>query len=214
MKRILFFISTGIIALSCNNTPKSETADTKTPATEEQQVASGKEIEGVKPFTIESAYVKYRNLAAGQEMTREWWFDQFGNRQFEENYMLIGGEKTGGKALITDGFRYSWDYNAQTGTKNKYYQSVTDYDKVTQKEIERYGIAKHGHEEILGKKCLKVTIEKPAKSTVWLWNNIPLKTEAVFAGQKVLMEAVELVAGDVDPKLFEVPAGITFPETE
>ncbi|MDD4210234.1 MAG: hypothetical protein PHI52_07865, partial [Bacteroidales bacterium] len=103
---------------------------------------------------------------------------------------------------------------ATTGTKMKYYQSVTDYDDVSAKDIERYGIKKHGYEDILGKKCLKVTTEKPAKSTTWIWKNIPLKTEADFGGNKVLMEAIEISTDNVDSKRFDLPAGITFSEVE
>ncbi|MCF8359430.1 MAG: DUF4412 domain-containing protein [Prolixibacteraceae bacterium] len=164
-----------------------------------------------KIFPIESAYVKYINHAAGQEMTREWWFDDYGNKQFEDNYLVIMGEKAGGNALIVDGFRYNWEYDNAEGTKMKYYSApATDYENVPEKDKKRYGIEKHGYEDVAGKKCLKVTIEKPVKSTVWVWEGIPLKTISNFAGNDVLMEAVEIKTGGVDASLFEIPEDITF----
>ena len=145
-------------------------------------------------------------------MTREWRFDQYGSRQYEENYLLVMGQKMGDKTVVVDGFQYKWNYDSNEGSKNKFYQTVTDYDKVSEKDIKRYGIVKHGYEEILGKKCLKVTIEKPAKSTIWVWNGIPLKTEAVFAGNKVLMEAVEINLENIDKSFFELPNDVKFPD--
>ncbi|HPR31327.1 MAG TPA: hypothetical protein PLK12_04490 [Prolixibacteraceae bacterium] len=168
-----------------------------------------------KIFPIESAWVKYINQVAGQEMTREWWFDDYGNRQLEDNYMTIMGNKTGGKALVLDGYRYNWEYDQSEGTRMKFYSAAaTDYENVSQKDKERYGIEKHGYEEIAGKRCLKVTLEKPVKSTVWVWEGIPLKTVSNFAGQDVVMEAVEIKTGGVDASLFQIPGGITFTDYE
>ena len=163
-------------------------------------------------FGVESAYIKFSNSAAGQEMIREWRFDQYGARQSEDNYMIVAGQKVGDRSIVRDGYRYSWGYDSNEGRKSKFYQTVTDYEKVSEKDIERYGIARHGHEDILGRKCLKVTIEKPAKSTIWVWNGIVLKTEAVFSGHSVLMEAVEINTGTIDEAFFKLPANVEFPE--
>lgn len=214
MKKLVLLITTCTILISCNNSSK-ENAN-------EENAINQSEVNGVKTnsstskeyFAIKSAHVKYRNNAVGQEMIREWWFDQHGNRQYEVTTMNIMGEEIADYSLMVDGFKYSWGADATTGTKMKYYQSVTDYDDVSAKDIERYGIKKHGYEDILGKKCLKVTTEKPAKSTTWIWKNIPLKTEADFGGNKVLMEAIEISTDNVDSKRFELPDGITFSEVE
>lgn len=165
-----------------------------------------------KLFGVESAYIKFSNSAAGQEMTREWRFDQYGARQSEDNYLIVTGQKAGDRSIVTDGYRYSWGYDSNEGRKSKFYQTIIDYEKVSEKDIERYGIALNDYEEILGKKCLKVTIEKPAKSTIWVWNGIVLKTEAVFSGHSVLMEAVEINTGSVDEAFFKLPADVEFPE--
>lgn len=205
---VVFFTLT---IVSCSG-KKEKTVQDEVKSLEEQVKELPKGTNTAKKiFNIESAYVKYINHAAGQEMTREWWFDDFGNRQLEDNYLILMGEKTGGKALVVDGFRYSWEYDNTGGTKSKYYTAAaTDYENVPEKDKERYGIEKHGYEEIAGKKCLKVTIEKPVKSTVWVWEGIPLKTISNFAGNDVLMEAVEIKTGGVDASIFKIPEGITF----
>ncbi|NCC71964.1 MAG: hypothetical protein EOM06_01085 [Sphingobacteriia bacterium] len=209
MRNLILFFAICSFLVSCKNVPSNETQE-ETSTTESLEVSSAPgEIYG-----IESAYVKYRTNAVGQEMIRELWFDGHGNRQYEENTMEIMGNKSGTKSLVLDGWKYQWDIDSNSGTKSKFYQSVTDYDKVSEKEIERYGIQKHGYETIAGKNCLKVTTEKPAKSTSWIWENIPLKTEAVFAGNQVLVEVVEIKEGNVDPDVFKLPDGVTFTEPE
>jgi hypothetical protein len=208
---LLFSACNGKTGKQDNNNPEStamEVASTPVEVTPTPAAVTT----NTQLFGIESGYIKFLNSAAGQEMTREWRFDQYGARQAEDNYMLIMGQKVGDRTIVTDGYRYSWGYDSSEGRKSRFYQTVTDYEKVSEKDIERYGIARHGYEEILGKKCLKVTIERPAKSTIWVWNGIVLKTEALFSGNSVVMEAVEINQGAVENTFFELPAGVEFPE--
>ena len=123
--------------------------------------------------------------------------------------MIINGEKSGDKTLIKDGIQYKWSLDATSGTKIKHYQTKTDYNQISQKDIDRYGIKKHGFEEFIGKNCLKVSTEKP-KSTSWVWENIVLKSETEIAGQKVIMKATEINDNKQEASLFEMPADVTF----
>lgn len=168
----------------------------------------------IQPFEIESAYIRFVSHAAGQELIREWYFDNYGQRQAEENYLIIMGKKTGDKSIVLDGYQYQWQYNSNEGNKRKFHHTITDYNKVSERDIQRYGIVTHGYENFLGKNCLKVTVEKPSKATLWVWNGIVLKTEATFGGQKVLTEAVEIIAGNVDEKNFTLPDDVRFNQTD
>jgi uncharacterized protein YcfL len=217
MKTInLIFLAFVLLVVACNSSNKNETEDSDKKTTESEnidqtdvkettEIISDKQI-----YKVESGYIKFKTNTAGIDMIREWWFDDFGNKQYEENYMIIMDEKHGSKTLILDDFSYSWDLDAEQGTKMKYYGSVTDYDEVSEKDIEKYGIKKHGNENILGKDCIKITTEKPVESTIWTWNNIPLKTEAKFAGEPVLMEAVEIIISKVNADKFTLPKDIEF----
>jgi hypothetical protein len=215
MKNLLsiFIISCLAIGLlACNNkkekTLQDEVADV---VAEIEKLPETKSSSDKKMFKIESAYVKYNMKAAGQDMVREWWFDQYGKRQLEDSYLTIMGEKAGGMTLTADGYMYKWDYDATEGTRMKFYApAATDYDDISKDDIERYGIEKHGYEEVAGKKCLKVTTKKPIESTVWVWENIPMKTISSFAGNEVVMEAVEIKTGKLDNVSFEIPQEITF----
>ncbi len=213
MKKLFLLTLAGLLLFSCNNaSKKSESAVITDPDVQAIQDVKTSASTQQKLYGVESAHVKYKSLVADQEMIRDWYFDHHGNRQYEENIFEIMGQTVGSKTLVLDGMSYNWNLGENTGTKRKYYHSVTDYEKITEREIERYGIQKHGHETVLGKKCEKITMEKPAKSTAWIWNNIPLKTIAVFAGNEVTIEAIELSTDQVDSGIFKLPEGITFEE--
>lgn len=210
---ILTLLFLAFAIFSCKNKKEQKLPDELETILEEIEDLPKGTTSPKKMFSIESAYVKYINHAAGQEMTREWWFDNFGQQQFEENYLTIMGQKAGGYTLVADGFRYNWDYDSSEGRKSTFYASAaTDYENISAKDKERYGIEKHGYEEIAGKRCLKVTVEKPMKATVWVWEGIPLKTVSSFGGKEVLMEVVEIRTGKVDASLFDLPDNITFAE--
>lgn len=212
----LFFLAIVLLLAACNSSDKNETENSVKKNTESKTIDQTDdkvvkdENSSTNIYKVESGYIKFKTNTAGIDMIREWWFDDFGNKQYEENYMIIMDEKHGSKTLILDGFSYSWDLDAEQGTKMKYYAAVTDYEEVSEKDIEKYGIKKHGHEDVLGKNCMKITTEEPVKSTIWIWNNIPLKTEAEFAGEPVLMEAAEINIGKVDAAKFTLPNNIEF----
>lgn len=211
-KVIFIAISCLLITLSCSNKQKADNQsavkssnDTAIIVKNENSVNQNQQ----KYFSIECGYVKYSTYTAGQELIREWWFDDYGRMQYEENYLMINGEKSGDKALIIDGMQHKWSFDATSGTKIKYYQTKTDYDQISQKDIDRYGIKKHGFEEFMGKNCLKVSTEKP-KSTSWVWENIVIKSETEIAGQKVIMKATEINDYKPAASLFKLPLDITF----
>ena len=215
MKKFTSVSAIAIIAFTffaCGNKKEKTPADQVTDLIEEvEKIPETKTNASKKMFNIESGYVKYNNKAAGQEMTREWWFDKYGERQYEENYMKIMDNKVGGMSLIADEYKYNWDYNSTEGTRMKYYAApATDYEDISKEDIERYGIEKLGYEEIAGKHCLKVSTQKPMKATLWIWEGIPVKTVSSFGGNEVVMEAVEIKTGNVGTVNFEVPESIAF----
>ncbi|NCU31653.1 MAG: hypothetical protein EOM23_01665 [Candidatus Moranbacteria bacterium] len=210
MNKLTFLLTICLLLFSCGSEKKNESeANQAEPITEtnqiQQTVASSKKL-----FGIESAHIKFINKVGDQELIREWWFDQHGQRQYEENFMVIMGEKSGSKSLYIQGYQYQWDIDSDAGNKIKFAQTATDYQNISQNEIERYGIKVLGQEKFLGKDCLKVSMESPAKSTIWVWNNIPLKTESVFGRMNVLIEATEIVVGKIDGSKFEIPSHISF----
>jgi hypothetical protein len=210
---VLVIVFTASMFFSCQSKKEKTVKDEVESLVEQLEDLPKGTTSPKKVFMIESAYVKYKNNAAGQDMIREWWFDDYGNKQFEENYMMIMGQKAGGFALVSDGYRYTWSYDSKEGSKSKFYSAeAVDYENVSDKDKERYGLEKQGYETIAGKRCLKVTMEKPVKATSWIWEGIPMKTITQFAGQDVTMEAVEISTSISDKSVFQIPESIQFTE--
>ena len=127
--------------------------------------------------------------------------------------MVVGDMKTGGYSLIRDGFKYDWNYDETTGTKTKYYMApATDFDKVSKRQIERYGLEKLGYETIAGKECLKVSAQKPIQATTWTWKGIPFKTVSKISNMTIVMEVVDFNQEEVDADIFRIPASVEFTE--
>ncbi|HPS13670.1 MAG TPA: hypothetical protein PLB87_10365, partial [Prolixibacteraceae bacterium] len=101
-------------------------------------------------FEIKSGYVKYKNQVAGIDMIREWWFDDFGALQYEENYILAAGKKTGGAAMVRDGYRYEWNINSSEGTKDEFHASFINYENAPKEVIERFKMKNQGYETVAG----------------------------------------------------------------
>jgi uncharacterized protein YcfL len=215
MRKILILGMALFMLTSCSNNkkPAEITKLEKEAKTIEKSVADMKTDApaATKIFNVKSGYVKYKSQVAGMDMVREWWFDNYGALQYEENYMIMMDQKTGGAAVVHDGYRYNWSFKSKEGTKNQFSTAAyTDYDKISKEDIERYKMKRLGYEAIAGKKCVKVSIEKPVEATTWTWEGIPMKTITKFGGKDVTMEAVEIKDGDVPASKFVIPQDITF----
>jgi hypothetical protein len=84
--------------------------------------------------------------------------------------------------------------------------------KFTKRYCICYGIKKLGNEAIAGKECQKISVKKPIKSTVWMWNGIPLKTVSKFGDSNIVMEAIEIKEENIPESKFKIPSGINFTE--
>ena len=210
MKRIYIFATAFLLLAACSNSTKeSKEKSNNNQANEISQ--ENKTSSAGRIFNVKSGYIKYNNQAAGMEMTREFWFDNYGTLQYEENYMVMMGQKTGGSALVRDGYRYTWSYNTTEGSKMKFYSApYTEFEKVSKDDIERYKMKDLGFETIAGKKCRKVSVEKPVETITWTWEGIPIKTVTKFGGKDIAMEAVTITEEDIPATRFDIPEGITF----
>jgi hypothetical protein len=217
MKRILILGISLVLLVSCSNNKKpAEITKLEKEAKAIEKSVNEMKTEApssTKIFNVKSGYVKYKSQMAGMDMIREWWFDDYGALQYEENYMIMMDQKTGGAAVVRDGYRYNWSFNKTDGTKNQFYAAAyTDYDNISKEDIERYKMKNLGFETIAGKKCIKVSIEKPVEAITWTWEGVPMKTITKFGGKDVTMEAVEVKDGAVSSSKFDLPQGITFKE--
>jgi hypothetical protein len=217
MRKIFMLGLSLFVLVSCSNNKKpAEIAKL-----EKEAKAIEKSVDEIKNetpsstkiFNVKSGYVKYKSQMAGMDMIREWWFDNYGALQYEENYMIMMDQKTGGAAVVRDGFRYNWSFKATEGTKSTFYATAyVDYENVSKEDIEKYKMKNLGFETIAGKKCAKVSIEKPVGAITWTWEGVPMKTITKFGGKDVTMEATEIKDGEVPSSKFDLPKDVTFKE--
>jgi hypothetical protein len=217
MRKILMLGLSLMMLASCSNNKKPAEIS----KLEKEAKAIEKSVDEMKTeatsatkiFNVKSGYVKYKSQMAGMDMIREWWFDNYGALQYEENYMIMMDQKTGGAAVVRDGFRYNWSFKATEGTKSTFYATAyVNYENISKEDIERYKMKNLGYETIAGKKCTKVSIEKPMEAITWTWEGVPMKTITKFGGKDVTMEAIEIKDGDVPASKFDLPKEVTFKE--
>lgn len=208
-------LAIALIIVSCTDrTKKPENNGTENESSVEIITESDDQSSrSVNVYKIESGYIRFRNIAGGMEFTSERWFRNYGAIQYEETYVFSGGLKNGESTLIKEGCRYTWGFGSTEGQKFSNYSLPKNlFEELSQRDIDRYGIKLAGNEEYLGRMCQKVTTEKPAVTTQWIWEGITLKSVSLFRGQEVIIEAIEIEQGAEDESKFTLPGGVTFSE--
>ncbi len=206
----ILVLSIAAICTSCggsntktdNNSEK--TNESKTEATD--PTAS----DATKIYTVKSGHFLC-NTNMG--MTIETWFDDYGNKQYSESMMELFGEKTGSYSYVIDGYKYDYSTGETEGSKMKFYGAQSyNYDDVSQKDIERYGLEFHADEVVSGKTCKVISITSPVETKVWIWEGIPMKTITKMGKEDIVMEIEFLETGNVDASKFVLPDSINFVE--
>ncbi len=217
MKKIIYYVLPLMLALlivSCGGKKTTEEKIVSDLKKIEKEAAKTNDLSSkAKIFNVKSGYIKYKNKAMGMEIIREFWFDDYGAIQYEENIMDMMGVKTGSLGLVKDGYRYTWNIKDTSGAKMKFLTArYTEFEDVAKEDIERYKMKDHGTEVVAGKKCRKVSVEDPVSAMTWTWEGVPIKTVTKMGDDEVIMEAIEVKEGDVPASKFEIPSNITFKE--
>ncbi len=208
MKKLLFvFLAlTFIIACSKTEEQKVENKDQQTVTTQEAPKPVVNQRYGVK-----SGVIFYN---APMNTKQELYFDDYGAKEVSITSIDMGIAKSKSIDIKKDGFSYTYEEGKNEGTKKAWYAAAsTDYSKADPKTIERYKIKDLGTETIAGKDCKKFSAEFGGSPIVsWTWNDILIKSVTKMGGADFVIEATKIQDGSVDPKIFELPAGVTFKE--
>jgi hypothetical protein len=207
MKNLLFFILALIFLIAC-----SKTEEKKVESTDQQTVTTQ---ETPKPKTthrygIKSGIIFY---SAPMDTKQELFFDDYGAKEVFITSIDLGIAKTKSIQIRKDGFSYSYEEGKTEGTRTAWYAENMDYSKADPKTMERYKVKDLGTEIIGGKECKKFSAEFGSSPIVtWSWNNIMVKSITKMGGNNFVIEATKIQETSVDPKMFELPAGVTFKE--
>lgn len=207
MKKLLFplFVLTVIIACSKTEEQKPESTDQKTTTLQEtpQPVVSQR-------YGIKSGVIHY---SAPMNTSQELYFDDYGAKELFITSIDLGIAKTKNYEYRMNGYAYSYEEGRNEGQKRKWITSDMDYSKADVQTLERYKVKDLGTETISGKECKKYSAEfGGAPIYTWSWNNIMVKTITKMGGNDFIIEATKIQETTVDPKMFELPQGITFKE--
>lgn len=113
--------------------------------------------------------------------------------------------------LTKDGFTYSWSIGDTTGMKVKvdsiFDPSKMDYANLSDEIRTQMNMKEEGTEKINDKECTIYSMDyEGVKGKVWVWNNIPMKTQATMMGFNVIENLISLEENvKVDASHFELP---------
>ena len=207
MKKLLFFVVALTVLIACSKTEekKVENADQETVTTQETQqpVVS-------RRYEIKSGVVFYD---APMGTKQELYFDDYGAKELFVTSIDLGVAKSKNIAIRKDGFSYMYEEGKTEGQKRKWVTNDMDYSKADPKTLERYKVKDLGTEVIGGKECKKFSAEFGSSPILtWTWNNIMVKSITKMGGNDFVIEATKIQDTSVDPKMFELPDGVTFKE--
>jgi hypothetical protein len=208
MKNLLLFVLALTFIIAC-----SKTEEKKVEGTNQQTVATQETTNPVvnQRYGIKSGVIFYN---APMDTKQELYFDDYGAKEVSITSIDLGIAKSKTIEIRKDGFSYSYEEGKTEGTKRAYYAAAsTDYSKADPKTLERYKVKDLGTETIAGKDCKKFSAEFGGSPIIsWTWNNILIKSVTKMGGADFVIEATKIQDGSVDPKIFELPAGVTFKE--
>jgi hypothetical protein len=211
MKKVHLYLFAVIIALAaCKGSNEQKNSGTGSDSTTAVSSAGTTAPAATKRYLIKSGCVVYKSIM-GAVQTLYW--DNYGAEEAMITEIDLGIAKSKSTQIRKEGFQYSFDDKQPKGTKTAWYTNDVDYSHIDPEMAERYKLKDLGSETIAGKECKKYSIEMGSTPmTTWIWNNIMIKTVTKMGNSDMIIEATSINDSPVDPKVFEVPANITFTE--
>jgi hypothetical protein len=205
--RILYLaLAIGMFGSSCAGEKKGKADD--------QHAAT---IQEGNRYSLKSGVMTYETqLPQSMGSTKRiMYFDDYGRK---EKMVSISSITAMGQSisqemhvLTKDGFTYSWSVGDSSGMKVKvdsiFDPSKMDYEHLSEEVRTQMNLKEEGTEEVNGKKCTIFSMDyEGIKGKVWVWNNIPMKTQATMMGFNVIENLVSLEENvDVPASHFVLP---------
>ena len=178
-----------------------------------------------KRYSMKSGVVKYE-ISGMQNGTAEMFFDDFGMKEatYENTVIEMYGIKQESKSInyLQGYWQYNIDQisNSATKTKNTILESIVENSEdgdlvvIGQEMFKSMGGTLIGEEDVIGKPC-KIWELKSMGTKVWVWENVPLKTETNMMGISILRIATSVEKNaDVPASKLEIPSDIEFQEID
>lgn len=217
MQKLLLIIGVSVLFTSCKNNNTSTVTEPNSVVSEIKDAVTG---EGLKTAIYETETIMPAGMGT---TTTKVTFDDYGKKTRTEINSVIsfGGKSmnTSTNSLMIDGYVYSWQTGAKTGTKFKLDESRfdpnnLDFSKMTEEMRKKMNFKEEGTESVNGKECKVASFStEQMQGKVWMWKQIPMKMEMSIVGKTVTSTLKNL---EENPGLasgtFDVPADIEFKE--
>ncbi|RLD78486.1 MAG: hypothetical protein DRJ10_10250 [Bacteroidetes bacterium] len=171
-------------------------------------------------YKIKKAHIEYITETMGMSIKSTLDFDDYGKKQAVVTVIDMMGFKKTNKMLTINNYMYILDMEAKSGVKsptdNQEDISAIDFANIPQEMKDEYKIVDLGTETVADKKCQVFSMENEgAKSKLWVWKNIPLKSEVEKDQMTVSMAAKKIeINPDFDTDTFEVPKDFTITDMD
>lgn len=177
-----------------------------------------------KRYKIKSAIIEYE-LSGMQTGTAITYFNNYGMQEasYEMAVSEMFGETQKSETVsYLDGFwQYSLDKLTNKGTKakNTILESLVensdgDLESIGRKMFSSMGGEFKGKEELLGKNC-DVWELVSMGTKIWVWKNIPLKSETKMMGFTITRTATKVeINVEIPPEKLAIPSGVDFVEVK
>jgi len=186
--------------------------------------AEGVAANTFKRYTVKSAIIEYA-LSGAQTGTETVYIDEWGKREArytQADMTMMGQTIKSNRLTILDGeWIYAIDLDKKSGTKikNPMFESLEatadgDFTQIGVEMMQKMGGVKIGSEAIAGKPC-DVWEIKDIGTKSWLWNTIPLKTEASMGDMSMASTAVKVAEGALIPQeKLEIPSDVQMSDSQ
>lgn len=166
-------------------------------------------------FGIESARIQY-TISGPISGTETVWFTEGGAREARwstHSMSVLGQTATSVEmSLLEGGWFYKANLSDGTGMKMQVPEIGPAMRAIGSITSGLTDGRKVGTEVIAGRECEVMEFDSP-KARLWMWKNIPLKTEVDMMGQTSITEAVSVEESPAIPdEAMKVPEGITWTE--
>jgi hypothetical protein len=165
--------------------------------------------DGAKKYGIKSGEFVTEMDMMGQTISGTTYFDDYGAKQIAKTKMEMMGMSMDMATLQLGNKNYMINYGDKTVQEMPAQESL-NYMNLTPDVVKKYKVQEVGKETVNGKECTKYTAEisqmgQTAKTTVWVWQGIPIKSVIDMGGMAMTQSVKEVKEGPVDASLFEVP---------
>ena len=165
----------------------------------------------VKKYGFKSAIVKSTTDMMGQVIEMTGYIEEYGALECQKVSIDLPGMGSVETAVINkDGKAWTVNYTMKQVEETTPEEQV-NFLELSDEDVEKYKIKEIGKEVLLGKECIKYSVENEvqglkANLTVWAYKGFPMKTETEVQGFKIVFTVTDFQEDAmVLPQIFDVP---------